>query len=52
MHEIHDGIIMIAETDNCYVSLFADELQGEQQVVVKAQPKYLKKIKGIGVVPF
>jgi len=46
--EIHDGIIMIAETDNRSVCLFADELLGEQQVVVKALPKYLKKIKGIG----
>jgi two-component system chemotaxis sensor kinase CheA len=46
--EIHNGIIMIVETDNRSVCLFADELIGEQQVVVKALPKYLKKIKGIG----
>ncbi|HWQ75926.1 MAG TPA: chemotaxis protein CheA [Syntrophomonas sp.] len=45
---IHEGIIMIVETDNCSMCLFADELIGEQQVVVKALPKYLKKIKGIG----
>ncbi len=48
VQEIQDGIIMIAETDNRSVCLFADELLGEQQVVVKALPKYLKKIKGIG----
>ncbi|HZK86332.1 MAG TPA: chemotaxis protein CheA [Syntrophomonas sp.] len=46
--EIHNGIIMIVETDNRSVCLFADELIGEQQVVVKALPKYLKKIRGIG----
>ncbi len=46
--EIHKGIIMIVETENRSVCIFADELIGEQQVVVKALPKYLKKIKGIG----
>jgi two-component system chemotaxis sensor kinase CheA len=46
--EIHNGIVMIVETDNRAVCLFADELIGEQQVVVKALPKYLKNIKGIG----
>jgi two-component system chemotaxis sensor kinase CheA len=46
--EIHKGIIMIVENDNRSVCLFADELIGEQQVVVKALPKYLKKIRGIG----
>jgi len=46
--EIHNGIVMIVENDNRSVCLFADELIGEQQVVVKALPKYLKNIKGIG----
>jgi two-component system chemotaxis sensor kinase CheA len=46
--EVYEGIIMIVETDNRSMCLFADELIGEQQVVVKALPKYLKKIKGIG----
>jgi len=46
--EIHNGIVMIVENDNRSVCLFADELIGEQQVVVKALPKYLKKVKGIG----
>ena len=45
---MYNGFIMIAETDNHSVCLFADELIGEQQVVVKALPKYLKRIKGIG----
>jgi two-component system chemotaxis sensor kinase CheA len=46
--EIHNGIVMIVENDNRSVCLFADELIGEQQVVVKALPRYLKKVKGIG----
>ncbi len=46
--EIHNGIVMIVENDNRSVCLFADALLGEQQVVVKALPKYLKKIRGIG----
>ncbi|MHB8064263.1 MAG: chemotaxis protein CheW, partial [Ruminiclostridium sp.] len=29
------------------ICLFADALIGEQQVVVKALPKYIKKVKGI-----
>lgn len=45
--ELSDGIIMMVETDNRCLCLFADELMGEQQVVFKALPKYLKKIKGI-----
>ncbi len=46
--EIHNGIVMIVENDNRSVCLFFDELIGEQQVVVKALPRYLKKVKGIG----
>ncbi len=47
IEEIHEGIIVIVETDNRSLCLFADELIGEQQVVVKALPRYLKKIKGV-----
>ena len=38
-----DGIILLIEADNRSVCLFADELVGEQQVVVKPFPKYLSK---------
>jgi two-component system chemotaxis sensor kinase CheA len=48
VREIHEGIIMMVETDNRCICLLADELLGEQQVVVKALPKYLKRIRGIG----
>jgi len=46
-----DGIILLIEADNRSVCLFADELVGEQQVVVKPFPKYLSKydIKGEGL---
>lgn len=45
-----DGIIIVVEQDHHMVCLFADELLGQQQVVVKVLPTYLQKnykIKGI-----
>ncbi len=45
---IEDGIIMMLENDNQNICVLVDELIGEQQVVVKSIPKYIKKIKGIG----
>jgi len=45
--EIHEGIVIIVENAKRTLCLFADELIGEQQVVVKALPRYLKKIRGI-----
>jgi two-component system chemotaxis sensor kinase CheA len=42
-----DGIILMIEDENGSVCLFADALIGEQQVVVKSLPAYLKKVKGI-----
>lgn len=44
---ISDGIMIMVEGDSKTACLFADELLGEQQVVVKALPKYLKKVDGI-----
>jgi two-component system chemotaxis sensor kinase CheA len=44
---IHEGIIIIVENGDKTVCIFADELIGEQQVVVKALPKYIKKIRGL-----
>lgn len=44
---IHEGIVVMVEADTKSVCIFADELLGEQQVVVKALPGYLKKVKGI-----
>jgi two-component system chemotaxis sensor kinase CheA len=46
--ELEDGImIMVENGDNHTVCLFVDELVGEQQVVVKTMPKYIKRIRGI-----
>lgn len=42
-----DGIIMMIEGSTKNLCLFADSLLGEQQVVVKALPKYIKKVNGI-----
>lgn len=48
--EITEGILLMVEQDRKVVCLFADELVGQQQVVVKSLPVYVKKlgnIKGI-----
>jgi two-component system chemotaxis sensor kinase CheA len=45
--ELDKGIIIMLESENKTVCLFADELIGEQQVVVKALPKYIKNTKKI-----
>lgn len=49
--DLEDGILLLVETDNKSVCIFADKLIGEQQVVVKPFPKYLSRynIKGEGL---
>ena len=49
--DLEDGILLLVETDNKSVCIFADRLIGEQQVVVKPFPAYLNKynIKGEGL---
>lgn len=42
-----NGIVIMLADDNRQVCLFADALLGEQQVVVKTLPTYLRKVKGI-----
>ncbi|WP_081312508.1 MULTISPECIES: chemotaxis protein CheA [Clostridium] len=47
---LYDGIIVVVEQDDKVACLFVDELIGEQQVVIKALPNYIKnmrKIEGI-----
>jgi two-component system chemotaxis sensor kinase CheA len=44
---IEDGIMVMIDGDLKSSCLFADKLLGEQQVVVKALPKYIKKVPGI-----
>ena len=43
----HEGIFVMIEHDDSKILLFADELVGEQQVVVKSLSKYIKKVRGI-----
>ena len=42
-----NGIIIMVENENQTLCLFADELIGEQQVVVKALPPYIKNIRKV-----
>lgn len=44
---IEDGIVMMLENGSEIVCILVDELIGEQQVVVKNIPKYIKKTRGI-----
>jgi len=43
-----DGIIIMVEQDGKSTCIFADELLGQQQVVVKSLPEYIKNYKKIG----
>ncbi|HHX17945.1 MAG TPA: chemotaxis protein CheA [Clostridium sp.] len=45
--DINDGIVVMVENDFRTYCIFADALLGEQQVVVKALPKYIESAKGI-----
>ena len=45
--EFTEGIMIMVESEGKRRCIFADALLGEQQVVVKALPKYIKKVKGI-----
>jgi two-component system, chemotaxis family, sensor kinase CheA len=42
-----EGIIIMVENDSKVMCLFADALIGEQQVVVKALPSYIKNIRQV-----
>lgn len=44
---IEDGIVIMVEEEGKAKCIFADALIGEQQVVIKALPEYLKKVNGI-----
>lgn len=45
--EVDEGIMIMVEHDKQLVCLMADELIGQQQVVLKAIPKYLGNIRGV-----
>ncbi|MCT4583308.1 MAG: chemotaxis protein CheA [Peptostreptococcaceae bacterium] len=45
--EFEDGIVIMVENDNDKICLFADSIEGEQQVVLKNMSKFLKKVQGV-----
>ncbi|MCX7748121.1 MAG: chemotaxis protein CheA [Clostridia bacterium] len=45
--KVQEGIIMMVESDSKTLCIFADRLLGEQQVVVKSLPGYIKRVQGI-----
>ena len=48
--DFEQGIFLMIEYESKFYCLFADELLGKQQVVVKSLPKYItniRKIKGL-----
>lgn len=44
---VEDGMMLILEVENSRVCLFVDRLIGEQEIVVKPIPSYIKKVKGL-----
>lgn len=45
--DICQGITILVEQNGKGACIFADELLGQQQVVIKALPRYIKKIQGL-----
>lgn len=48
--DFEDGIFIIVQQDNMIMCIFADELIGQQQIVVKSLPEYIskgKRVKGL-----
>lgn len=44
---VEDGVMLILEVEDKKVCLFVDRLIGEQEIVVKPIPSYIKKVKGL-----
>lgn len=44
---VEDGMMLILEVDDKKICLFVDKLIGEQEIVVKPIPSYIKKVKGL-----
>lgn len=44
---VEDGMMLILEIEGKKVCLFVDRLIGEQEIVVKPIPSYIKKVKGL-----
>ena len=46
-HELHEGLVVVAEGDGCRAGLFVDDLLGQQQVVIKSLETNYGHIEGI-----
>lgn len=44
---VEDGMMVILEVDDKKISLLVDKLIGEQEIVVKPIPSYIKKVRGL-----
>lgn len=44
---VEDGVMLILEVEEKKICLFVDKLIGEQEIVVKPIPSYVKKVKGL-----
>lgn len=44
---VENGVMLILEVEDRKVCLFVDKLIGEQEIVVKPIPSYIKKVKGL-----
>lgn len=44
---VEDGMMLILEVEEKKICLFVDKLIGEQEIVVKPIPSYIKKVKGL-----
>lgn len=44
---VEDGMMLILEVEDKKICLFVDRLIGEQEIVVKPIPSYIKKVKGL-----
>ena len=44
---VEDGVMLILEVEERKICLFVDKLIGEQEIVVKPIPSYIKKVKGL-----
>ncbi len=44
---VEDGVMLILEVENQRICLLVDKLIGEQEIVVKPIPSYIKKVKGL-----
>lgn len=45
--ELEDGIIVMVKDEDKFICIFADELLGQQQIVVKPLPEYIKRVNNI-----